>query len=162
MNGLKRGVPDFTRMRRTLLAGLLGLGLVVLCSGAALAQGTYGTTIGPKGFIDSATDDGGGRIRVSWSLESEPPAGYRFQRSQPDKVCVNWRVVENGVKGPSTETCFTSEVSSQSDLVVDTGIGADGPATVYSLMLFSYYSGALMLPKQEDGTFQRVEVTLNE
>ncbi|MDE0002396.1 MAG: hypothetical protein OXQ29_06855 [Rhodospirillaceae bacterium] len=161
MNGLKRGVPDFTRMRRALLAGLLGLGIVALCSGAALAQGTYGTQIGPIGFIDSATDDGGGRIRVSWSLQAEPPEGYRFSRSQPDKVCARWSVVENGVRGSSTETCFTGEASNQSDLLIDTGIGGDGPTTVYSVLLLTYYNGNLMLPLLEDRSIQRVEVTLN-
>ncbi|MDE0002397.1 MAG: hypothetical protein OXQ29_06860 [Rhodospirillaceae bacterium] len=158
MNGSKRGVSDFARTRRALLAGLLGLGLVVLCSGAALAGGTR---LGPKGFIDSATDDGGGRIRIAWSLQAEPPEGYRFARSQPTKVCVGWHVVENGVGGPRTTTCFTSEVSSQADLLIDTGIGGDGPATVFSVILGSYYDSTLMLPQQEDGTLQVVEVTLN-
>ncbi|MDE0005662.1 MAG: hypothetical protein OXQ29_23470 [Rhodospirillaceae bacterium] len=157
MNGLKRGVSDFARMRRALLAGLLGLGLVVLCPGEALAVASLA---GPQVVIDSITDDGGGRIRVSWSLESEPPEGHRFSNSQPDKVCVAWSVVENGVRGKGTETCFTSEISSQSDLVVDTGIGGDGPTTVFSVTVYSYYGHNAYLPR-ENGAIRRTQVTLN-
>ncbi|MCY4382609.1 MAG: hypothetical protein OXE44_05600, partial [Nitrospinae bacterium] len=72
MNGWKQGVSNFAKTRRALLAGLLGLGLAVLWSGVVFAVGTVPQT-GPHAYIDSATDDGGGKIRISWSLQSEPP-----------------------------------------------------------------------------------------
>ncbi|MDE0005661.1 MAG: hypothetical protein OXQ29_23465 [Rhodospirillaceae bacterium] len=158
MNGLKRGVPDFARTRRALLAGLLGLGLVVLCSGVALTQTVVN---GPHAYVDSATDGGGGRIRIAWSLEAES-ADLTFVSSLPEKVCVTWWAVENGVrKGSAKDTCFTSEVSSQSDLVVDTGIGGDGPTTVFLVTLVPYYESAPMYPTDDEGVWRRTEVTLN-
>ena len=38
MNGWKQGISNFATTRRALLAGLLGLGLVILCSGVVLGQ----------------------------------------------------------------------------------------------------------------------------
>ncbi len=158
MNGWKQVVSDLAKTRRALLAGLLGLGLVILWSGAVFAAGT-GYQAGPHAIIDSATDDGGGKIRVSWSLESEPE-GVKFENDLPGKVCVYWAVVTDGVSGADTSTCFTSEISSQEDLVVDTGIGGDGAKTVYSLMLVPYYDNFPFWPLV-DGVLQRTEVTLN-
>ncbi|MDE0002398.1 MAG: hypothetical protein OXQ29_06865 [Rhodospirillaceae bacterium] len=157
MDGFEQGVPYFARTRRALLASLLALGLVAVWAGVVFAQGSQS---GPQAYVDSATDDGGGRIRIAWSLEAKPPEGYYFSHSLPGKVCVDWRVVESGVRGPSTETCFTSEISNQSDLVVDTGIGADGPTTVFSVMLVPYYVNIPLWP-HDDGVMRRTEVTLN-
>ncbi|MDE0005660.1 MAG: hypothetical protein OXQ29_23460 [Rhodospirillaceae bacterium] len=149
-------------MRRALFAGLLGLALVVLCSGVALARTTKN---GPHAYVDSATDDGGGRIRIAWSLQAES-ADLTFLSSTPEKVCVGWKVVENGVtKGSVTETCFTSEASSQSDLVVDTGIGGDGPTTVFSVTLVpyyrTYYGSTPLFPVNDEGVWRWTQVTLN-
>ena len=160
MNGWKQGVSNFAKTRRALLAGLLGLGLAVLWSGVVFAVGT-GTQTGPQAYIDSATDDGGGKIRVSWSLQSEPPPNTTFKYTQPGKACVDWAVVEDGVRKTSTRTCFTSEAANQDDLVVDTGIGGDGSKTVYSLLLIPYYNGILMWPRDENGNTVTTEVTLN-
>ena len=157
MNGWKQVVSDLAKTRRALLAGLLGLGLAVLCPGVVFA--TTGV-VGPEAYVDSATDDGGGKIRVSWSLESEPE-GVSFNFKLPGKVCVNWAVVEDGVRKTGKWTCFTSEVASQDDLVVDTGIGGDGPETVYSLILVPYYLGIPSLPKDENENLLMTEVTLN-
>ena len=101
MNGWKQVVSDLAKTRRALLAGLLGLGLVILWSGAVFAAGT-GYQAGPHAIIDSATDDGGGKIRVSWSLESEPD-GVEFHNDLPGKVCVYWAVVTDGVSGGGYE-----------------------------------------------------------
>ncbi|MCY4382608.1 MAG: hypothetical protein OXE44_05595 [Nitrospinae bacterium] len=157
MNSWKQGVSNFAKTRRALLAGLLGLGLAVLWSGVVFA-----TTIvnGPRVIIDSATDDGGGKIRISWSLQSEPE-NVTFRKDLPEKVCVFWAVVEDGVEGSYTDTCFTSEVASQDDLVVDTGIGGDGPKTVYSLVPVPYYYGLPTFPADENGNQLTTEVTLN-
>ena len=115
---------------------------------------------GPLVIIDSATDDGGGKIRVSWSLESEPE-DVTFRKDLPEKVCVNWAVVTDGVSGSVTSTCFTSEVASQEDLVVDTGIGGDGAKTVYTLIPVPYYYGLPLYPADENGNPLTTEVTLN-
>ena len=157
MNGWKQAVSALAKTRRALLAGLLGLGLAVLSPGVVFAAATQ---IGPHANVDSATDDGVGKIRISWSLQSEPPAGYYFTNDLPGKVCVNWAVVKDGVFGSFTSTCFTSEVSSQEDLVVDTGIGVDGPETVFSVSVIPYYGGIPFWPLV-DGVWQRTEVTLN-
>ncbi len=160
MNGWKQGVSNFAKTRRALLAGLLGLGLAVLWSGVVFAVGTVPQT-GPHAYIDSATDDGGGKIRISWSLQSEPPPNRTFTYTQPTKACVEWAVVEDGVRKTGTWTCFTSEAASQDDLVVDTGIGGDGSKTVYSLILIPYYGVFPMWPKDENGNTVTTEVTLN-
>lgn len=159
MNRTKWGTSNFARTRRALLACFLGLGIAALWSGAAQGWTVY--ILGRSGFINSATDDGGGRIRVSWYLK--PPApNTEYAKEYPDKVCVSWRVVTNGKMEAQayTDTCFTSETPTQSDLVVDTGIGADGPNTVYSLVLLSYYNNKVLYPVN-DGAVQRVQVTLN-
>ena len=158
MNGLGLGIPDLAKMRQALLAGFLGLGLAAPCSDAALALASLA---GPHATIDSATDDDGGRIRISWSLETTPPEGHFFTSTTPGKVCVIWAASEDGEYGPSTETCFTSEISSLADLVVDTGLGEDGPTTTYQVMLVPYYAGSPLWP-QEDGVWRLEEVTLNE
>ena len=157
MNRWKQGVSNFAKTRRALLAGLLGLGLVILWSGVVFAISAK--RVGPHAIVDSATDDGGGKIRVSWSLESEPD-GVEFNNDLPGKVCVDWAVVQDGVIGAETSTCFTSEAASQEDLVVDTGIGGDGPKTVYSLMLVPYYNNFPFWPLV-DGVWQTTKVTLN-
>ena len=157
MNGWKQGISDFAKTRRALRAGLLGLGLVILCSGVVLGQSLRR---GPQANIDSATDDGGGKIRVSWSLQSETE-GVKFANDLPEKVCVIWAVVTDGVKGADTSTCFTSEAANQDDLVVDTGIGGDGAKTVYSLILLPYYNGFPLFARDENGNAQTTEVTLN-
>ncbi len=159
MNRWKQVVSDLAKTRRALLAGLLGLGLAVLWSGAVFANESKLRQVGPHAYVDSATDDGGGKISVTWSLESEPE-GVAFDNDLPGKVCVRWAVVTDGVFGSFTSTCFTSEVSGQDDLVVDTGIGGDGPKTVYSVALVPYYHGLPLWP-QEDGVWRRTEVTLN-
>ncbi len=158
MNGWKQVVSDLAKTRRALLAGLLGLGLAVLWSGVVFAINT--AVIGPHAYIDSATDDGGGKIRVSWSLQSEPPANTTFSNDLPGKACVDWAVVEDGVRKAGTTTCFTSEAANQDDLVVDTGIGEDDPKTVYSLVLIPYYQSVPLYPL-EDGVLRTTEVTLN-
>ncbi|MCY4382371.1 MAG: hypothetical protein OXE44_04400 [Nitrospinae bacterium] len=160
MSRWKQGVSNFAKTRRALLAGLLGLGLAVLWSGVVFANTGNTEQMGPHAIIDSATDDGGGKIRVSWSLESEPE-NVTFKKDLPEKVCVYWAVVENGVEGSFTSTCFTSEVSSQEDLVVDTGIGGDGPKTVYSLTVIPYYYGLPLFPEDVNGSMPMTEVTLN-
>ena len=157
MNGWKQVVSDLAKTRRALLAGLLGLGLAVLWSGVVLGQ-TVQT--GPQAYVDSATDDGGGKIRVSWSLQSEPE-GVKFATDLPEKVCVIWALVTDGVVGADTSTCFTSEAASQDDLVVDTGIGGDGPTTVYSVSVAPYYDGSPMWPVNDDKTWRWTKVTLN-
>ena len=154
----RKGVPALAKMRRALLAGLLGLALAALCSNAALAV-TW--QIGPEATIDSATDDGGGKIRISWSLEATPQAGYAFSNTTPSKVCVTWEKMENGEPVESTDTCFTSEVSNQDDLLIDTGIGGDGPTTEYRLMLVPYYGSIPLRSQNEDGSWTRTNVTLN-
>ncbi len=126
----------------------------MLWSGAVFATIVL---LGPQAYIDSATDDGGGKIRVSWSLQSKPE-GHTFRNDVPGKVCVYWAVVEDGERKTGTNTCFTSETSNQDDLLVDTGIGGDGSKTVYALLLTPYYNG---LPVWAEDTSQRTEVTLN-
>ena len=158
MNSWKQVVSNFAKTRRALLAGLLGLGLAVLWSGVVFATST--AAIGPQAYIDSATDDGGGKIRITWSIESEPPSGYTYDYNKPDKACVSWAVVTDGVSGSFTSTCFTSEAANQDDLVVDTGIGGDGSKTVYSLILIPYYQSLPLYPL-EDGVLRTTEVTLN-
>ncbi|MDE0005667.1 MAG: hypothetical protein OXQ29_23495 [Rhodospirillaceae bacterium] len=158
MKRAKRGISNFARTRQALLACFLGLGFAALWPGVALA--TFSSQVGPQGIVDSATDDGGGRIRISWSLESEPPEGYRFSYTTPTKVCVHWGVMENGEVRSPTRTCFTSEASNQSDLVVDTGIGADGPTTVFGVILVPYYWNNPMWP-EKDGIRVSTNVTLN-
>ncbi len=160
MSKWKQGVSKFAKTRRALLAGLLGLGLVILWSGVVFATGTVGQ-LGPHAYVDSATDDGGGNIRVSWSLQSEPPANTTFANDLPEKACVDWAVVEDGVRKAGTTTCFTSEAANQDDLVVDTGIGGDGAKTVYSLILLPYYNGFPLFSRDENGNAQTTEVTLN-
>ena len=161
MNRWKQGVSNFAKMRRALLACVLGLCLVILWSGGVFATGKV-AQIGPLAYLGSATDAGGGRIRITWFLQSEKllPSHIFFTNTLPEKVCVTLHVVENGVKGPGTNTCFTGEVPSQSALVVDTGIGGDGPATVFSLYLTPYYEGIPLWPKV-NGVWQWTEVTLN-
>ena len=155
----KRGVRGFATMRRTSFACLLGLGLVIVWSGTSSVTGQT-VLRGPHAAVDSATDDGGGQIRVSWSLETTPPADHAYRTTTPDKVCVGWRTVANGEFGPMTHTCFTGEVSSQADLVIDTGIGGDGPTTEYELTLVPYYFGVPLYP-YVDGAWRRTRVTLN-
>ncbi len=154
MNCWKQAVSDLAKTRRALLAGLLGLGLAVLCPGVVFA--TTGV-VGPEAYVDSATDDGGGKISVTWSLQSEPPPNHTFTNDLPGKVCVYWAEVENGVRKYGTNTCFTDEASNQDDLVVDTGIGGDGAKTVYSLTIIPYYNGVPLFPAKREWT----EVTLN-
>ena len=154
MNRLILGIPDFAKMRRALLASVLGLGLVALWPSVAFGKGV---TAGPEALLDSATDDGDGRIRVSWSL-SEAPEDIEFLNDHPDKVCVSWAVVENGERGSGTETCFTSEASSEADLVVDTGIGGETSAE-YAVLLLTYYNGLRMTPS---GGYTYTNVTLND
>ncbi len=158
MNSWKQVVSDLAKTRRVLLAGLLGLGLAVLWSGVVFATTDL---VGPQAYVDSATDDGGGKIRISWSLQSEPPPDHTFRNDAPGKVCVNWAVVTDGVSGSVTSTCFTSEVANQDDLVVDTGIGGDGSKTVYALILVPYYGFIPVYPKDEHGNARTTEVTLN-
>ena len=88
----------------------------MLWSGVVFANESNLRQVGPHAFVDSATDDGGGKISVSWSLQSEPE-GVKFENDLPGKVCVRWAVVTDGVKGADTSTCFTSEVSGQDDPV---------------------------------------------
>ena len=123
------------------------------CSGVVLGQTDRR---GPQAYVDSATDDGGGKIRVSWSLQSEPE-GVKFANDLPEKVCVIWAVVTDGVVGADKSTCFTSEAANQDDLVVDTGIGGDGPKTVYSVSVAPYYNGLPMWPVNDDKTWRRTE-----
>ncbi|MDE0005666.1 MAG: hypothetical protein OXQ29_23490 [Rhodospirillaceae bacterium] len=155
MKRAKRGISNFARTRQALLACFLGLGFAMLWPGAA--QGWTQYLRGPAALINSATDDGGGRIRVSWSLEPVP-ANSVYDNAHPHKVCVLWGVVENGVEGSSTNTCFTSETSNQANLLVDTGIGADGARTVFYVYLFAYYNDVRVYADNER---QRLEVTLN-
>ena len=157
MNGWKQVVSDLAKTRRALLAGFLGLGLAVLWSGVVLGQTVQR---GPQAYVDSATDDGGGKIRISWSLQSEPE-GVKFENDLPEKVCVIWALVTDGVVVADTSTCFTSEAANQDDLVVDTGIGGDGPKTVYSVILVPHYNGLPLWPLDENGNSRRTEVTLN-
>ena len=82
MNSWKQVVSDLAKTRRVLLAGLLGLGLAVLWSGVVFATTEQA---GPRAIIDSATDDGGGKIRISWSLQSEPE-DVTFKKDLPEKV----------------------------------------------------------------------------
>ena len=156
MNGLVLGIPDFAKMRRTLLASVLGLGLVALWPSAAFG---FTMLLGPSAALDSATDDGGGVIRISWSLE-EVPSGSRYVEPHPSEVCVSWAEVVDGQRGALTETCFTTEVSSQADLLVDTGIGGDGPSAVYAVLLFSDYGEIRKNPPNNDFTY--TQVTLND
>lgn len=151
-----RRVPYPAAMRRELLAGVLGLGLAALWWGAAAAQ-TWVSQAGPQVEVRSVTDDGGGRIRISWSLEAAAP-DVRFRNSHPQKVCVWWGAVENGTPGPVSETCFTGEASSQADLLIDTGIGGDGPTAVYAAFTVPYYNNIPMRP-YGDGAWRTV--TLN-
>ncbi len=129
---LNREEFNFGRMRRALLAGVLGLGL-----GAVSVVGVTDTTsIGPAALLDSATDDGGGKIKIEWSL-SEEEEGVTYSYSHPDELCVGWK--EEGSSEARTDTCFTSEISTQSDLLVDTGI-AEGTTANYDVILFTLYS----------------------
>ena len=137
MNRLMPGIPDFAKVRRALLASLLGLGLVALCPSVVVGKTRM---VGPSAVLDSATDDGDGKIRVSWSLQ-EAPADHVYANPHPEKVCVRWAEVENGERGSTTDTCFISEASTEADLVVDTGIGGDGPSAVYAVKMLAYYYG---------------------
>lgn len=155
MIGLTWRIPGNGSMWWALPAGLVGLGLMVLSSGAAMGQGS---SIGPYAVLDSATDDGGGRIRISWSISAARP-GYTFINSHPDEVCVHWRTVKDGVRGSDTDTCFTDETANQTDLLVDTGIGADGPATVFEVLVRAYYDDVPRFHPEEPYDYD--EVTLN-
>lgn len=154
MNRPERGISNFAKMRRTLLACVLGSCLAALWPGVAPAKGTV---LGPAAVLDSATDDGGGRIRISWSLEPKIP-DHSYLYTTPDKACVAWGIVKDGAYGKATLTCFTSEASSQADLVVDTGIGEDGPTTVYWVRVAAYYEDTIPIFGDE---MKRLEVTLN-
>lgn len=151
MNRSIPGIPVFARMRWLLCVGALGLGLVAPWSDATAIQVIV---IGPAGVIDSATDDGDGEIRIEWSLSA---AGENevFVNPYPDEVCVRW----GKTGGSTTDTCFTEGMSTQTDLLVDTGLGADEPATEYETVLYTYYNKAVRNP--DDG-FVTVTVTLNE
>ena len=89
---------------------------------------------------------------------TEAPEGVKYLNSHPTKVCVDWARVVDGTRESTTEECFTSEVSAQSDLIVDTGLGADGPTTEYELLLFAYYDTNRLNPV---GGYVYTSVTLN-
>ena len=132
---LNREVFNFDRTWRALLAGVLGL---ILGLGAASVVGeiTDNTLLGPYALLDSATDNGDGKIRIEWSLQ-QAEEHQVFQNSHPDKVCVYW--VEVGSGEEHTNTCFTSEISNEDDLLIATGIG-EGTTADYDVLLLTYYS----------------------
>ncbi len=145
---LNREEFNFDRTRRALLAGVLGLGL-----GAVSVVGVTDTTsTGPVALIDSATDDGGGKIRIEWSLSEEE--GVTYTNSHPDELCVSWK--EHGSSEARTDTCFTSEISTLSDLLVDTGIAEDSTAD-YDVILGTFYNNI----RRSDGVLQRWVVTVS-
>ena len=144
-------VFDFGRTRRALLAGVLGLILGLGAASVVVAN------IGPTALLASADDDSNGKIRIKWSLEEEDPddSNNPFIHSLPHKVCVKWKV--DGSSEEYTDTCFTDEISNQSDLLVDTGGNED--TVKYLVILVTYYND-LAVGAGKHGV-QKAVVTVN-
>ena len=142
MNRRFCGMFGFGAARRALPAAALALCLAALWPGAA--QGGNKATILNKAVIDSATDDGGGRIRVAWSWGPIPPV-HSASSIPPVSLCVFW-----GEPSPSLsdKTCFTDELATGADLVFDTGL-EKGKSVVFEVVLRTNYShaGIFSLPR---------------
>ena len=144
---LNREIFNFDRAGRALLAGVL---VLILGLGAASVVGQT-QLLGPKALLDSATSDGDGEIDISWSLQ-EAEEHEVFLYSHPTEVCVSYRV---GSSGEFTKSCFTTEISNQDDLIVDTGID-EGTTASYEVILDTYYSDILL-----GGTQQKAVVSVS-
>ena len=140
-------------MRKTFaVIALLGLAICPVPSSAETVARS-----GPSLVVDGVEDAGNGIMRVSWSLQFL--ANRTYAHNHPEKVCVGWKEVVDGVlQSGYDEACFTSEMSSQADLNIDTGLGADGPTTEYALAFAVYYGGAM---NQRDDWWQ-TRIVMNE
>ena len=135
------------------LAAALGMVLYLASAWPNLAAGQTWQRKIPA--FDNVTDDGEGSIRVAWSWQALSP-GEAHEDGNPDKICVSWKA---GDAGTATETCFTSEVGTESDLVVDTGDYT--PGTVYTVYLYVYYGGLQLYARNSSDGIASEQVTLN-
>ena len=140
------GMFDFDTARLAVLAGALALCLAALWPNAA--QGQSGTLVYKKPIIDSATDDGGGKIRVAWSWQRLRPDETAYPYV-PETICVRW-----GIENVRNKACFTSEISTRADLVFDTNI-EEGKSAVYQVILRTNY------PYVSFFSSPAIEVTVN-
>ena len=86
--------------------------------------------------IISATDDGGGKVRVEWKMvwgnyQTTGPLGS----ATPERLCAYW-----GRDGAWDSRCW-SGLNNNNDLVFDTGIGSDRSvgSAVFSVLLQLYF-----------------------
>ena len=118
MNKRFRGTSALDTARRASLACVLGLFLLALWPNAATAQEShfYGIAV-----IQSATDDGGGKIRVSWTLKDSTVYAAKKDPGPPVKICHYWWWAED-MFAFSTEECLDFPAG-EADLVWDAETG---------------------------------------
>ena len=134
MNKRFRGMFDLDKARLAIFAVAFAFCLAALWPHTAQGQNQEGVALYKKPLIDSATDDGNGRIRIAWSWEPIPEGHYAVSDS-PTSICVYWWLDE-----ASDKTCFTSELSTQADLVIDPGMDENTKSAVYEVMLRINYT----------------------
>ena len=139
MNKRFRGMFDLDKARLAIFAVAFAFCLAALWPHTAQGQNQEGVALYKKPLIDSATDDGNGRIRIAWSWEPIPE-GHHAKPDSPTSICVYW--VEGKLNNFGNKTCFTSELSPQEDLVIDTGMAEDTKSAVYDLLLQINYDHA--------------------
>ena len=140
MNKPYSGMTGFGRgkARRATLACVLGLVLAALWPGASAPVHAEGEgSLYNIPVIDSATDDGGGKIRIAWSWGPIPET-QQARTDSPEDICVYWDVDESSTL--DNKTCFTSELPTQADLVFDTNIDESTPSAVYRVLLRINYA----------------------
>ena len=144
-----------TRVLRRATHGIVVSFLLIVAFSTAIAQNR---ARGPHAILDALSDAGDGKISISWSL-STARENEVYVNEYPDKVCAKWAIIEDGAHGEYTTDCFTEGISTQSDLEIDTGLGANGPKSEYAVFLTTYYGDVPLAAR--DGVLQWKSITLN-
>ena len=152
MTKLKQLTLTLQRLQHSTFIGVLALCASLLVTISAFAQNWVN---GPDVVIDTLSDAGNGKIKVSWSLETLP-ADQTALNDHPKKVCAKWATKVNGERGEVSEVCITSGISTQKDIEIDTDLNANAPPTIYTVALFEYYKDY-----PEGGLPEWEDVTLN-
>ena len=128
---------------------------LVLGAAAASAQDGPPTLDGYIPYVDSATDDGDGEIRISWSFHVLD--GWEVATTNhPDEILVEWQAEE---RGNSTYLSDSTSTNPANDLVVDTGIGsiASLAEETFTVTMMARYGSKWMYGLPEEGVSVTVQ-----